>query len=331
MTTRFPCLRSLAAAGALLAIGACASRQAGSAPHATGAADDLGFRRASTLPDLSGLVWIGGDRFLAVHDSKFPEEADRPRVSLLEVSGGPEGILWNPLPVVFPTQPSSDLESAARIPGEVGGRVRVLLVESGEEVSGQPLPQRLFLAEVEGESVEIVDHAVWPVGTRNIEATAVADVGGTLLLLYAERAHGEGSTEFLFAEIELDPFHFGTFESAGAFTSPGPTGPIARPVTALEIDASGAIYVASSEDPDDDDGPFRSAVYRIGRVSWVDGRASVVLDAAPTLLGVLDGLKVEGLAVRERPGEVPELWVGVDDENYGGTMRPLPARSAGAP
>ena len=31
------------------------------------------------------------------------------------------------------------------------------------------------------------------------------------------------------------------------------------------------------------------------------------------------------LAVRQEPGKPLELWVGVDDENYGGTVRPLPA------
>lgn len=320
-------LRSPAAAGLLLVLGACASRQAARAPEVDGA----GLGRASTLPDLSGLAWIEGDRFLAVHDAKYPDEADRPRVSLLRLPTGLDGILWKPVPVAFPQEPSNDLESAARIPGEVGGRVRVLLVESSEEVREKPLTRRLFLAEVVGESVEIVDYALWPVPTKNVEATAVADVGGTLLFLYAERAEGKGNTEIQFAEIELDPIRFGAFESAGAFTSPGPTGPIARPVTALEVDASGAIYVASGEDPDDDSGPFRSAVYRIGRVALVDGRARVILDATPTLLGVLDGLKVESLAVRERPGEPLELWVGVDDENYGGTMRPLPGRAAGVP
>ena len=176
-----------------------------------------------------------------------------------------------------------------------------------------------------------MDHAPWPVPTKNVEATAVAEVGGTLLFLFAERAEGEGSSEIRFAELTLDPLRFGAFESAGAFTSPGPTGPNARPVSALEVDAAGAIYAASAEDPDDDSGPFRSAVYRIGRVGAENGRASVSLDAGPTLLAVLDGLKVESLAVRERQGGSPELWVGVDDENYGGTMRPLPTKGVGVP
>ncbi|HYN47229.1 MAG TPA: hypothetical protein VER83_00095, partial [Candidatus Nanopelagicales bacterium] len=77
-------LRSPAAAGLLLVLGACASRQAARAPEVDGA----GLGRASTLPDLSGLAWIEGDRFLAVHDAKYPDEADRPRVSLLRLPTG---------------------------------------------------------------------------------------------------------------------------------------------------------------------------------------------------------------------------------------------------
>jgi hypothetical protein len=280
--------------------------------------------RAALLPDVSGLAWLGGDRFLAVHDAKVPEEAHLPRVSLLQLPTGLDGILWNPLPIVFPVEQSSDLESAARIPGESGGRVRVLLAESTEEQVEKPFSRRIFLAEIEGERVAIVDHVLWPVPTVNVEGIAVAEAGERLLFLFAERAHGQASSEIRWAELTLDPLAFGTFRSAGAFASPGPTGPIARPISALEVDASGAIYAASAEDPDDDSGPFRSSVYRIGRVVVADGGPAVELDPPPTLLGTLDGLKVESLAVREAPGEPLEVWVGVDDENYGGTIRPLP-------
>jgi hypothetical protein len=56
----------------------------------------------------------------------------------------------------------------------------------------------------------------------------------------------------------------------------------------------------------------------------------VELDRQPALMGTLDGFKVVGLAARERPDGSVELWVGVDDEYYGGTVRRLPA-SARAP
>ena len=313
-------IREIVALCAALAVAGCVT---GPGRTSSGRADAETTTRASLLPDVSGLAWIGGDRFLAVHDAKFPDEPDLPRVSLLDLPVGLDGIRWTPLAVGFPGNPASDLESVARVP-DTDGRPRLLIAESTEEVAEKPFSRRIFLLEVRADSVVVLDHADWPTPTRNVEGVAVSEAGESLVFLFAERAHGERSSEIRWAEMTLEPLAFGPFRSAGAFASPGPTGPIARPVSALEVDAGGAIYAASAEDPDDDDGPFRSAVYRIGRVVTSAGEPSVVLEAHPTLLGSLDGLKVESLAVREVPGEPLELWVGVDDENYGGTIRPLP-------
>jgi hypothetical protein len=41
-------------------------------------------------------------------------------------------------------------------------------------------------------------------------------------------------------------------------------------------------------------------------------------------LGNLDGLKVEGIAVRELAVDSIEIYIGTDDEHYGGIMRLLP-------
>jgi hypothetical protein len=313
--------RASLAAG-IVALCACAH----GSPPPEGGVEDREPRRASLLPDVSGLAWIGGNRFLAVHDAKYPDEAASPRVSLLELPTGLDGIRWTPLDVAFPDQPASDLESAARIPGAPD---RFLIAESSEDASARPFANRIFLVELSDGGAAVVDHAEWPVATTNVEGIAVAEVGNGLVFLFAERAHGEPSSEIRFAELTLDPLAFGAFRSAGRFTSPGPGGPAARPVAALEVDARGFVYTASTEDPDDDGGPFRSAVYRIGRVDPVEG--VVRLDAAPTLMGALDGLKVESVAAREPPDGALELWVGVDDEYYGGTMRPLPARASASP
>jgi hypothetical protein len=86
-----------------------------------------GFRPVQKLLDLSGLAWLDGDTFLAVHDAKNPDENTRVRVSLLVLPRSLEGLLWRPLRPHFPGGQSSDLESAARIPGTD----KVLLVESG--------------------------------------------------------------------------------------------------------------------------------------------------------------------------------------------------------
>jgi len=312
---------ALLAVGVALAPAACATGPA-RIPSLESAA--TANSRASLLPDVSGLAWIGGDRFLAVHDAKFPDEANFPRVSLLDRPVDLAGIRWSPVAIEFPGNPASDLESVARVPG-ADGRPRVLVVESTEEVAEKPFSRRIFLLEVTAESVVVLDHTDWPIPTRNVEGVAVSEAGGSLVFLFAERAHGERSSEVRWAEMTLEPLAFGPFRSAGAFASPGPSGPRARPVSALEVDAGGAIYAASAEDPEDDSGPFRSAVYRIGQIVADDAGPVVELDPRPELLGALDGLKVEGLAVRQEPGEPLELWVGVDDENYGGTIRPLPS------
>lgn len=325
MPGSFPSLRmagSALAAGLALWLVGCAARQA-EGPGAGQA------RRASVLPDVSGLTWVGGDRFLAVHDAKFPDEPGLPRVSILAAPTDLDGIRWTPLAIEFPVKPASDLESAARIP-DADGRARFLIAESTEEVAEKPFSRRIFLLEMAGEEVAVIDHADWPIPTRNVEGMAVGESDGGLVFLFAERAHGEASSEIVWAELTLEPLGFGPFRSAGAFESPGPTGPIARPVSALEVDARGVVYAASAEDPDDDNGPFRSAVYRIGRVVTVAGRAAVELDRRPALLGTLDGFKVEALAARERADGSVELWVGVDDEHFGGTLRPLPASARAA-
>ena len=96
---------------------------------------------ASNLPDLSGICWIEGDMFVAVHDGKNPDENDRPRVSLIYRATSPAGVLWEPLNVVWNDALGSpnDFESIARIPGTR----QMLLVESGDD-SG-PF-HRIFLA-----------------------------------------------------------------------------------------------------------------------------------------------------------------------------------------
>jgi len=277
--------------------------------------------RASTMPDLSGLAWLEGDLFLAVHDAKTPEEADLPRASLLELPAGLDGIRWQPLELAFPGEVSNDFESVARIPNTPF----VLLVESTEEQEEKPFSRRIFLAEFAEMRLAIRETVEWPVPTSNVEATAVAAVAGRLLFLFAERNGGSPNTEIRWAEMELDPVRFGPFRGV-TFTSPGPVGPGARPVSAMDVDSRGNIYVASAFDPGDDNGPFRSCVYRAGVVR-VPGEADsgkvVLLKERARRVAELDGLKVESVALRQLPAAPAELFVGMDDENYGGTLRPV--------
>lgn len=285
-----------------------------------------GFRPVQKLLDLSGLAWLDGDTFLAVHDAKNPDENTRVRVSLLVLPRSLEGLLWRPLRAHFPGGQSSDLESAARIPGTD----QVLLVESGDDDGAF---QRIFLAEVHRNRLHVIDTVEWQSFSDvfNVEGTAVAETATGYLFIWAERNSGEQSTEIKWAELMLEPLVIGIDVSSATFELPQDLvndagNPLySRPVVGIDVDDAGGIYTVAAFDPegtvpDPDNGPFRSAVFKIGQVVG----ATVELDAAPSLLGTIDGLKVESVAVRENDGEI-KYFIGTDDENYGGTLRLLPS------
>lgn len=275
-----------------------------------------GWQSVQKLLDLSGLAWLSGNTFLAVHDAKYPEEANRVRVSLLRLPDSLDGIQWRPLHVRFPQRPSSDLESAARIPGTR----KVLLLESGDDASAL---DRIYLARVGSQSVRVVDATEWSSFTSvfNVEGAAVAATDDGYIFIWAERADGETSTLVQWTDLTLAPFAIGASGVVKAVPFSLPADLAARynrPLVGLDVDDSGQIFAVAAFDPDADSGPFRSAIMAIGRVVGSD----VVLEPAPNLLGVMDGFKAESVAIRAA-GENRALFTGTDDENFGGTLRQL--------
>jgi hypothetical protein len=66
-----------------------------------------------------------------------------------------------------------------------------------------------------------------------------------------------------------------------------------------------------------------SVVWRIGKVTTdAKNKPTIVLGDAKRL-ATMDGLKVESVTVREIGG-AKQVFVGTDDEHYGGILRPLP-------
>lgn len=276
--------------------------------------------RPSTLLDLSGMVWIDDDLFLAVHDGKNePEEVDWPRVSLVQLPKFElKGIIWRNLDVTFPggQGPSHDLESVCRIPG---GKA-FLLCESGQKTKQY---RRIFYAVYADGNLTIPAYLTWPVEVTNVEATAVCRLGDKLVFLYAERAEGLPSTQIRWAKLSLDPLAIGDFQEV-TYHAQDPVGEGCRPIVAMDVDRDGLIYVVSAYDSDTDDGPYRSVAWRIGKVTaGADGRPSVEL-CENKRLATLDGLKVESICVRHLSDGGKQVFVGTDDEHYGGILRPLP-------
>lgn len=277
---------------------------------------DGSWEPASTLPDVSGLARLSDSLYLAVHDAKLPEEQASPRVSLVRVSGSNGGATWRPVAVRWPTSDaSSDLESVAAIPG-----TRFLLLsESGDDGGAY---RRIFLAELVEDGVRFAEAVRWPTDVFNVEGTAAARVDGRLVFLYAERSQDSLHTRIRWAPLQPTPLAFGEFREV-VFSVPAAAG-MNRPVSAMEVDPDGWIYVASTFDPDVDDGPYRSMVWRIGRVRTEGTAATVQLDSTARLIARSDGIKIESLAIRNLQDGSRQLIVGSDDEDLGAVIRPLP-------
>jgi hypothetical protein len=274
----------------------------------------LNFHPSPQLPDVSGLAWIEGDRFITIHDAKG--SADQPRASLVTLPTGDRRFQWQSLPILWPhaSDPGRDLESVARIPATLD----FLVAESGSA------GDRLFLTRYDGQHLKVIETIPWPAPIQNVEGMTVAQIGTQLVFLYAERAGGQAVTHIRWAPLRLNPIQFGPFQSV-PWTSPLPAQKSLRLVSEVAVDQQGALYVTSATDPDLNHGPFRSWVWHIGNLEpQRAGSVQVVLDPVPQLLARLDGFKVEGLVVRDGADRQPEMIVGSDDENYGGIVRSLP-------
>jgi hypothetical protein len=275
--------------------------------------------KPSTLPNLSGLSWIEDDLFIGVHDAKNNTEKENwPRISLIRLPQSElDGIIWEPVALNFPGPggASSDMESICSMPG---GK-EFLFVESGQE--GEQY-RRIFYAEYDNGALTISSYIDWPVEIVNVEGTEVCLVGEKLVFLYAERAEGSSTTKIRWAELSVSPLGFGDFEEV-TYVTVDPYGPGARPIVAMDIDSNGFIYIVSAYDSGSDDGPYRSVVWQIGKITADDdGNPSVEL-GINNRLGNLDGLKVESIAIRELAADSIQIFIGTDDEHFGGIMRLL--------
>lgn len=269
--------------------------------------------------DVSGMAWIAADSFLVAHDAKVPEEIDRPRLSIVQLPQSDSGPAWRLLDVSWPAglDPTHDLESIAPVPGTN----TYLILESGDD--GTEF-QRMFVGELTSDSMHVRPFASWRREQFNVEAAEIARIDSSLLFVFAERAHGEAGTWLTWAPLNVDAPAIGASERVFLPTIE-PAGPDARPIAALTIDSSGRLYAASTMDPDADSGPFRSVVWRIGELTQAhSGAFRISLSDPPERLATIDGYKVESLAVREIVRGRVEVFIGTDDEHYGGTIRPLP-------
>ena len=270
-----------------------------------------------TLPDLSGLVWLKEDSFLAVHDSKSLD-SHQPRVSLITLPQSSKGLEWRPLNINWQSVDgvAMDLESITHIP-------ETNLFILAESSNYQKHRGRLFLMKFENSDLKPIAITDWPRNIINIEAIATTKLNNQFYFFYAERGADQPSTNICWTTLSVEPFSIGDCH-ANSFSTADPT-PHIRQISDLAIAASGNIYIASAFDPNQDNGPFKSSVWKIGKVE-LDQTNLPQINLVPKnhAIAEIDGFKVESLALRPSVNKEPEIFIGTDDENYGGTIRLLP-------
>jgi hypothetical protein len=118
---------------------------------------------STVLPAFSGLAWIEGDLFVAVHDTKHSKGIDQPRVSLLTLPTSKSGIQaqFPQISWPWPHGVSNAFESITRIPGTR----QMLLVESDDEAGKF---RRIFLANLDRRKFTLTDFILWPVPIKNV-------------------------------------------------------------------------------------------------------------------------------------------------------------------
>ena len=281
-------------------------------------------------PDLSGLAWIKGDSFLAVHDGKEP---GLPRISVVLEPRSADGPLVRPLRVKGLETEPVDLESIARVPPKPGAPADAPLSFLMAESGSNPGFRRLFHATYsEGDDITLKPVGNLPAlpGNVDTEGLALYRMGSRLLMLFADRSEGE-RLAFIWVfprSLDGEPSDMQPGFEPIRLALPDTGAPRTRLISAMEFDRDGNLYVASAADPGVDTGPYRSHVWRVG---WAHAKGDFFSfepekqgqTPRPLRVATVDGMKVESLAVREAKPGVSELFFGTDDEFYGGAMRSL--------
>ncbi len=276
----------------------------------------VNLKIGKTLPDLSGLVWLKDDQFLGVHDSKNLKN-DQPRVSLITLPQSAEGVSWKPLKIDWKSVGglAIDLESITRIP-------ETDLYILAESSNYQEHRGRLFLIQFKNSILEPLAVTNWSKTIENIEAIATTKIDNQLYFFYAERGAEKPNTNIYWTTLSLEPFKIGDCH-ATKFNTPDST-PNIRHISDMIISSSKNIYISSAFDPNQDNGPFKSSVWKIGKVELNQNNLpSINLATKPEAIAKIDGFKVESLAIRLIENQPQEIFIGTDDENYGGVIRLL--------
>ncbi|POZ49765.1 esterase-like activity of phytase family protein [Methylovulum psychrotolerans] len=256
---------------------------------------------------ISGIAPIDKTRYLVVHDNKKP---DQPRLSIITVgskTASLASIAW-----CDKAKPPIDLEGLTAIPNHSG---EYLVLESKGSVT------RIKLS---GKTCKVT-HAAFNLPTQteasNMEALALQCFGKNCLLAWAERGKNQQPAQLSFGVFDVK----NNTLSAPAnppypFHAPAPTADEARSISDMAIGQDGGLWVSAASDQGDD-GPFQSAVYKIGQFQKDKGKGEWLYPFSnPEEHSKYDKVKIEALNFTADG----QLILGTDDENQGAKVGVYP-------
>ena len=256
---------------------------------------------------ISGVAAIDDTHFLVVHDNKKP---DQPRLGLVEWQKGQKPAL-TPLKWCDDTLPI-DLEAVTAVPDHKGD---YLVLESKGQVS------RIHLEE-QGSACKTLMRFPLPGITQesNLEGLSLyCRRSGVCVLLWAERGDDKTPANLSWASFDLEKNTVANKVEHFPFKAPYPETNL-RSISDIVVDQYGTVLVSATSDPGDD-GPFKSAIYTLGKFS-AKGILTIAEPKTPDFKFDAENIKIEALT---QPAS-GSLLMGSDDENKGGRLALLTVR-----
>lgn len=291
--------------------------------------------RPFPFPGISGMAALDDGSFLVIHDARDPRN---PRAGIFIPTAPTK---YSTIPIhdeILPGGPLADLESLASVPGRPS---HFLLLESGSALPGErrrralvlallsPPPQRALrvlafhdVRELTSDLADCEGLLCWTARDQLFVAIANRGSDGAGSLFQAKVVVGRLTLPAPGQQpgsLEFKPVPPGDMPQASVISFKADDAASWRACSELFIDEHNIVWGASTTDPGNA-GPFRSFVYTAGSLDPVSG---VLTLREAQVKHKINGFKVEAIAGVTNVGA--DFSVGTDDEDYGGTWRPLPA------
>jgi len=247
---------------------------------------------------MSGVTIVDGHT-IVVHDNKREYEG---RIGIVTESG--DELKYRILEWPDKTLPF-DLEALTLIPGSV---TDMIAMESQGKCHWLVFDQEKMRLAYNG-FIQI-PKIKWP---TNLEGFGLMKVGDKFVAVWGHRGKSEHPGKLYWGWLDFNSWTVELIDSI-EITVEWPTEHV-RHISDLKIAENGDCWVSASSDPGDD-GPFSSAIYRIGKFKFENNQVSFkhIVNSRPVFK--FKTRKVEGIALVENG-----IIVATDDENFGGYIK----------